>query len=117
MNTPSPENMNHPAPMGVLILDKAEELLSLSSGIKKRKRKNDSQGGGHSSTSSATPASSSTNYLSELLLLPKIMKLNITVIVISNYSTLDKTRTLPLCIVYNSHIVIREECVYRKGKV
>lgn len=94
--SPSPENTNHSTPMGILILDKAEELLSLSSSNKTRKRKQNSQGGGHSSTGSATPTSTSTNYLSELLLLPKIMKLNITVIVISNYSTLDKTRTLPL---------------------
>lgn len=74
--------------VGVLILDKAEELMSLSSTVRKRRK---SSQGGHSVVS-ASSTSSATNYLAELLLLPKIMKLNVTVIVISSYSVLDKTR-------------------------
>ena len=61
----------------ILVLDKAEELLSLASGSKK----------GTSATSSGA-----NNYLSELLLLPKIMKLNLTIVVITNYCTLHMTR-------------------------
>jgi hypothetical protein len=64
--------------VGILVLDKGEELLSLSSIGKKK--------------SAPSTSAAATNFLSELLLLPKIMKLNITVIVITNYSTLDMTR-------------------------
>lgn len=64
---------------GILVLDKAEELLSLSSASKR----------GTSASSSGA-----NNYLSELLLLPKIMKLNLTIVVITNYSTLHMTREL-----------------------
>ncbi len=64
---------------GILVLDRAEELLSLSSSSKKG--------------TSASPANSgANNYLSELLLLPKIMKLNITIVVVTNYCTLQMTR-------------------------
>jgi hypothetical protein len=54
-----------------LILDHAERLLSLSA----RKKKNEK-----------------TNFLAELLLLPKVMKLNLTVIIISTHSTLNDSR-------------------------
>jgi Cdc6-like AAA superfamily ATPase len=54
-----------------LILDHGERLLSLSA----RKSKNEK-----------------TNFLAEILLLPKVMKLNLTVIIITNHSTLDRTR-------------------------
>jgi hypothetical protein len=73
----------------ILILDCAEELLSLSpssSSSSKNKRR-------IGSSSSSASGSKTTNYLAELLLLPKIMKLDLTIIVISTFSTLDKTRT------------------------
>ena len=63
---------------GVLVLDKAEELLSLSSASKKG--------------TSASTGGGANNFLSELLLLPKIMKLNLTIVVITNYCTLHMTR-------------------------
>jgi hypothetical protein len=66
---------------GILVLDKAEELLSLSSASKK----------GIAATSSGGGVN---NYLSELLLLPKIMKLNLTIVVVTNYCTLHMTREL-----------------------
>ena len=72
--SPSSSSKHRMQYVGILVLDKAEELLSLSSVGKKK-----------------TGATTS-NFLSELLLLPKIMKLNITVIVITNYATLDMTR-------------------------
>jgi len=61
---------------GVLVLDKAEELLSLSAAGKK----------GTSAEGGAT------SVLSELLLLPKIMKLNLTIVVVTNYANLSTTR-------------------------
>jgi Cdc6-like AAA superfamily ATPase len=54
-----------------LILDHGERLLSLST----RKSKNEK-----------------TNFLAEMLLLPKVMKLNLTVIIVTNHSMLDRTR-------------------------
>jgi hypothetical protein len=66
---------------GILVLDKAEELLSLSSASKKGIAASSSGGGAN-------------NYLSELLLLPKIMKLNLTIVVVTNYCTLHMTREL-----------------------
>jgi len=68
---------------GILVLDKAEELLSLSGASKKG---TGSSGGG------------ANNVLSELLLLPKIMKLNLTIIVVTNYCTLHMTREYQLYI-------------------
>lgn len=77
----------------ILILDKAEELLSLgsstSSSSKGKKR-------AVGSSSASSTANKTTNYLAELLLLPKIMKLNLTIIVISEFATLEKTRTFRL---------------------
>ena len=67
--------------VGILVLDNAEELLSLSSSGKKKMKNSGGRVG-------------ATNYLSELLLLPKVMKLNVTIIVISNYVTLDMTRKI-----------------------
>jgi len=64
---------------GILVLDNAEELLSLSSASKK-------------GISTSTATSGANNYLSELLLLPKIMKLNLTIVVVTKYCTLHMTR-------------------------
>ena len=63
----------------ILVLDKAEELLSLSSSSKR-------------GTSSSGGGGGANNYLTELLLLPKIMKLNLTIVVVTNYYTLHMTR-------------------------
>ena len=62
----------------ILVIDNGELLLSLSS----RKQQ-------------STPKRIKTNFLAELLLLPKVMRLNLTVIVISRYSNIDNTRTYP----------------------
>ena len=83
--------------VGILVLDKGEELLSLSSIGKKKSA---------ASSSTTTAAAAATNFLSELLLLPKIMKLNVTVIVITNYSTLDMTRKLFLLLFKKENGVI-----------
>ena len=78
---------------GFLILDRADELLSLSSSAKKSKRRIRQKNGSASSYCAASSTQNpTTNFLAELLMLPKIMKLNLTVIVITNYATLDKTR-------------------------
>jgi hypothetical protein len=82
-------------------LDKADELLSLSSAAKKskkRRRRNSCTATAHNNQLSAGSANNNriTNFLAELLLLPKIMKLNLTVIVLSTYATLDKTRKFAL---------------------
>jgi Cdc6-like AAA superfamily ATPase len=74
----------------VLVLDRAEELLSLTSSDKKSNRRHKQKKLGASSSSSNN--NRTTNFLAELLLLPKIMRLNLTVIVVTNYATLDKTR-------------------------
>jgi len=63
---------------GILVLDKAEELLSLAT--KK------------GSLSSNNTNTNTNNVLSELLLMPKILKLNLTIVVVTNYATLDMTR-------------------------
>ena len=55
----------------VLVLDHAEHLLSLSAKMARNQK---------------------TNFLAELLLLPKVMKLNLTVVVITRYSTLNDSR-------------------------
>lgn len=82
--------------IGILILDNADELLSLSSAAKKSKkrRRNRTTTPHNNQLSSSTANNRITNFLAELLLLPKIMKLNLTVIVLSTYATLDKTRKL-----------------------
>ncbi|KAG7340171.1 origin recognition complex ORC subunit 5 [Nitzschia inconspicua] len=76
---------------GLLILDQAEELLSLASTEKKSSRRSKQK---KLSAIPGTPnnVNNTTNFLAEFLLLPKIMKLNITVIVLTNHATLDKTR-------------------------
>jgi Cdc6-like AAA superfamily ATPase len=75
----------------ILILDKAEELVTLSSADKKssRRRLQKSLSRSSAQTSSSTKA---TNFLAELLLMPKVMKLDLTVVVITNYALLDKTK-------------------------
>lgn len=69
----------------LLILDHSERLLSLSA----RKKKNEK-----------------TNFLAELLLLPKVMKLNLTIISISKQSTLNDSRKH-----YKSHC----SCIFVKS--
>jgi hypothetical protein len=76
---------------GILILDRAEELLSLSSADKKSDRRQKEKNLSISNRTSTSTTKNSTNFLSELLLLPKIMRLNLTVVVVTNYATLDKT--------------------------
>jgi Cdc6-like AAA superfamily ATPase len=80
---------------GFVILDHADRLLSLST------RK---------------VAFEQTNYLAELLLLPKVMELNLTVIVITNNCILDGSRKFALlsCVSRVSVPLLSLTCLHRK---